>query len=90
MPPLAVEGLYHFFGRLGIPAGPKRCHSFVFIHSTSSKCLHEPEVYNTQASCNEPVLMEEFGATADQNQTTTYENWYSTIIDSGLTGVLNW
>jgi len=73
MPPLAVEGLYHFFGR--IPAGPKRRHSSVFVHSTSSKCLHEPEVYNAQASCNEPVLMEEFGATAaDQNQTTTYEN----------------
>jgi mannan endo-1,4-beta-mannosidase len=34
--------------------------------------------------------MEEFSATADQNQTTTYENWHSTIIDSGLTGVLNW
>ncbi|KAG1735833.1 glycoside hydrolase family 5 protein [Suillus lakei] len=31
-----------------------------------------------------------FGVSATQNQTTTYENWYSTVIDGGLTGVLIW
>ncbi|KAG1747073.1 glycoside hydrolase family 5 protein [Suillus paluster] len=45
---------------------------------------------SAQATYNKPVLMEEFGVYADQNQTTTYENWYSTVIDCGLTGVLIW
>jgi mannan endo-1,4-beta-mannosidase len=43
-----------------------------------------------QAIFNKPVLLEEFGVLATQNQTATYENWYSTVIDSGLTGVLIW
>ncbi|KIJ66718.1 glycoside hydrolase family 5 protein [Hydnomerulius pinastri MD-312] len=43
-----------------------------------------------QATYNKPVLMEEFGVYSAQNQTTTYENWYSTVIDGGLTGVLIW
>ncbi|KAF9234130.1 glycoside hydrolase family 5 protein [Melanogaster broomeanus] len=37
----------------------------------------------SQATYNKPVLMEEFG-------TATYDNWYSTVIKSGLTGVLIW
>lgn len=45
---------------------------------------------NSQAAFNKPVLMEEFGVLADQNQITTYGNWYSTVIDSGLSGVLIW
>lgn len=45
---------------------------------------------NSQVAFNKPVLMEEFGVLADQNQITTYENWYSTVIDSGLSGVLIW
>ncbi|KAG1875484.1 glycoside hydrolase family 5 protein [Suillus subalutaceus] len=45
---------------------------------------------DAQATYNKPVLMEEFGVYADQNQTTTYENWYSTVIDGGLSGVLIW
>lgn len=46
--------------------------------------------HNAQATCNKPVLMEEFGVSAGQNQTTTYKNWYSTVINGGLTGVLIW
>ncbi|KAG1821892.1 glycoside hydrolase family 5 protein [Suillus subaureus] len=45
---------------------------------------------NAQATYNKPVLMEEFGVLADQNQTATYKNWYSTAIDGGLSGVLIW
>lgn len=45
---------------------------------------------NSQATFNKPVLMEEFGVLADQNQITTYENWYSTVVDSRLSGVLIW
>ncbi|KAF9223521.1 glycoside hydrolase family 5 protein [Gyrodon lividus] len=44
----------------------------------------------SQAMYNKPVLMEEFGVNANQNQNATYENWYSTAIDGGLTGVLIW
>ncbi|KAH7920409.1 glycoside hydrolase family 5 protein [Leucogyrophana mollusca] len=43
-----------------------------------------------QATYNKPVLMEEFGVYSAQNQTETYENWYSTVVDGGLTGVLIW
>ncbi|KAG6374323.1 hypothetical protein JVT61DRAFT_4350 [Boletus reticuloceps] len=45
---------------------------------------------NAQAMCNKPVLMEEFGVLASQDQIATYKNWYTTVIDSGLTGVLIW
>ncbi|KIJ06518.1 glycoside hydrolase family 5 protein [Paxillus involutus ATCC 200175] len=45
---------------------------------------------DSQAKYNKPVLMEEFGVRPEQNQIATYENWYSTVIDSGLTGVLIW
>ncbi|EGN99795.1 glycoside hydrolase family 5 protein [Serpula lacrymans var. lacrymans S7.3] len=45
---------------------------------------------DSQATYNKPVLMEEFGVFVDQNQTETYENWYSTVIDGGLAGVLIW
>ncbi|EGN99845.1 glycoside hydrolase family 5 protein [Serpula lacrymans var. lacrymans S7.3] len=44
----------------------------------------------SQETYNKPVLMEEFGVLANQNQTETYLTWYSTVIDSGLTGVLIW
>jgi len=43
-----------------------------------------------QATYNKPVIMEEFGVLADQNQTQTYKDWYSTAITDGLTGVLIW
>jgi len=43
-----------------------------------------------QATYNKPVIMEEFGVLADQNQTQTYKDWYSTVITDGLTGVLIW
>lgn len=45
---------------------------------------------NAQATYNKPVLMEEFGVLASQDQIATYENWYTTVVDSGLTGVLVW
>ncbi|KAF8440316.1 glycoside hydrolase family 5 protein [Boletus edulis BED1] len=45
---------------------------------------------NAQAMYNKPVLMEEFGLLASQDRIATYKNWYSTVIDSGLTGVLVW
>ncbi|KAI9567337.1 glycoside hydrolase family 5 protein [Boletus coccyginus] len=45
---------------------------------------------NAQATYNKPVLMEEFGVLASQDQIATYENWYATVVDSGLTGVLVW
>ncbi|KAF8837775.1 glycoside hydrolase family 5 protein [Paxillus ammoniavirescens] len=44
----------------------------------------------SQATYNKPVLLEEFGVYSYQNQTATYNNWYSTVVDSGLTGVLIW
>ena len=43
-----------------------------------------------QATYGKPVLMEEFGVYAAQDQITTYENWYTTVVDSGLAGVLIW
>lgn len=42
----------------------------------------------SQKAQNKPVLIEEFGVTA--NMTETYEAWYSAIISSGLTGDLIW
>ncbi|KAG2064928.1 glycoside hydrolase family 5 protein [Suillus decipiens] len=45
---------------------------------------------NAQAIYNKPVLMEEFGVPANNNQTVNYENWYSTAIDCGLSGMLIW
>ncbi|KAH7925544.1 glycoside hydrolase family 5 protein [Leucogyrophana mollusca] len=44
----------------------------------------------SQATYNKPVLMEEFGVLSAQNQTATYLNWYTTVLDSGLSGVLIW
>ncbi|KAH7912403.1 glycoside hydrolase family 5 protein [Hygrophoropsis aurantiaca] len=44
----------------------------------------------SQATYNKPVLMEEFGVLTTQNQTATYLDWYSTVLDSGLSGVLIW
>jgi endo-1,4-beta-mannosidase len=45
---------------------------------------------DAQATYNKPVLMEEFGVLASQDQIGTYENWYTTVVDSGVTGVLIW
>ncbi|KAF8836771.1 glycoside hydrolase family 5 protein [Paxillus ammoniavirescens] len=45
---------------------------------------------DSQAKYNKPVLMEEFGVPPEQNRMATYENWYSTVVDSGLTGILIW
>ncbi|TFY73980.1 hypothetical protein EWM64_g10032, partial [Hericium alpestre] len=41
-----------------------------------------------QKTANKPVLLEEFGVT--NNQASTYQLWYNTIISSGLTGDLIW
>lgn len=43
-----------------------------------------------QAAHDKPVLMEEFGVLAAQDQIATYENWYTTVVDCGITGVLVW
>ena len=43
-----------------------------------------------QATHNKPVLMEEFGVLAAQDQIATYDNWYTTVVDCGVTGVLVW
>ena len=45
---------------------------------------------DAQATYNKPVLMEEFGVLASNDQIATYESWYTTVVDSGLTGVLIW
>ncbi|KAG9315065.1 glycoside hydrolase family 5 protein [Chiua virens] len=45
---------------------------------------------DAQMTCGKPVLMEEFGVLASQNQIATYENWYTTVVESGLAGVLIW
>ncbi|KAI0076116.1 CEL4a mannanase [Panus rudis PR-1116 ss-1] len=42
----------------------------------------------SQTKQNKPVIVEEFGVT--DNQAATYAQWYSAIIDSGLTGDLIW
>ncbi|KAI0076120.1 mannanase [Panus rudis PR-1116 ss-1] len=42
----------------------------------------------SQMKQNKPVILEEFGVT--DNQATTYTQWYSAIISSGLTGDLIW
>ncbi|KIJ67923.1 glycoside hydrolase family 5 protein [Hydnomerulius pinastri MD-312] len=44
----------------------------------------------SQATYDKPVIMEEFGVLANQNQTETYLSWYSTALDSGLTGAMIW
>ncbi|KIK99162.1 glycoside hydrolase family 5 protein [Paxillus rubicundulus Ve08.2h10] len=44
----------------------------------------------SQAIYNKPVLLEEFGVYISQNQIATYNDWYCTVVDSGLTGVLIW
>ncbi|KAH8115255.1 CEL4a mannanase [Phellopilus nigrolimitatus] len=41
-----------------------------------------------QTAANKPVLLEEFGVTSDQ--ASTYEQWYSAVLSSGLTGDLIW
>lgn len=43
-----------------------------------------------QATYNKPVLMEEFGVDAAQDQVATYERWYATVVECGLAGVLIW
>ena len=45
---------------------------------------------DAQAKYNKPVLMEEFGVYAAQDRVATYDDWYATIVDSGLAGVLVW
>jgi len=45
---------------------------------------------DAQAAYNKPVLLEEFGVLASQDQIATYENWYATVVNSGLAGVLVW
>ena len=45
---------------------------------------------DAQATYSKPVLMEEFGVLASQDQIATYENWYTTVVDSGVTGILIW
>ncbi|EIW75756.1 hypothetical protein CONPUDRAFT_180574 [Coniophora puteana RWD-64-598 SS2] len=45
---------------------------------------------NSQVTANKPVLLEEFGVTVSQDQTQTYNDWYSTAINGGLSGVIIW
>ncbi|CAE6435346.1 unnamed protein product [Rhizoctonia solani] len=44
----------------------------------------------SQKAANKPVILEEFGVTSAYNPSSTYTNWWDTIISSGLTGDLIW
>ncbi|KAJ3476237.1 hypothetical protein NLI96_g11300 [Meripilus lineatus] len=44
--------------------------------------------FTSQSQQNKPVIMEEFGVT--ESQVSTYQAWYSAVLDSGLTGDLIW
>ncbi|KAF7335994.1 Carbohydrate-binding module family 1 protein/glycoside hydrolase family 5 protein [Mycena sanguinolenta] len=42
------------------------------------------------ASANKPVIMEEFGIVNTTTRTSTYSDWYSTVISTDITGDLIW
>ncbi|KAJ7624543.1 glycoside hydrolase [Roridomyces roridus] len=41
-------------------------------------------------NANKPVIVEEFGITNSSTRPTVYQEWYSTVISTGLTGDLIW
>jgi mannan endo-1,4-beta-mannosidase len=42
------------------------------------------------ASANKPVIMEEFGIVNASTRTQTYSDWYTTVLNTSLTGDLIW